>query len=295
MSLSSLKFALFGNKYQTQKSTELQRVLDILREAGVRLAIDREYGEFISANGSICLDGIEKFDGDDFSADFVISMGGDGTFLMAANRVGSKQIPIIGINMGRLGFLADINSNDIDTELGAIIRGEYNIEERTVICIESDGKPLVPDNCALNDIAILKRDNASMITIDAKINDEELTTYEADGLIVSTTTGSTAYSLSVGGPILVPQTGIMSITPVAPHSLNIRPVVVSDCSEITLTVESRSHQYLVAIDGRSVDCKEGSTLTVRKAPHTIKIVKRNGQSFFKTLREKMMWGAKYNT
>lgn len=295
MSLSSLKFALFGNKYQTQKSTELQRVLDILREAGVRLAVDREYGEFISANGSICLDGIETFDGDDFSADFVISMGGDGTFLMAANRVGSKQIPIIGINMGRLGFLADINSNDIDTELGAIIRGEYNIEERTVICIESDGKPLVPDNCALNDIAILKRDNASMITIDAKINDEELTTYEADGLIVSTTTGSTAYSLSVGGPILVPQTGIMSITPVAPHSLNIRPVVVSDSSEITLTVESRSHQYLVAIDGRSVDCKEGSTLTVRKASHTIKIVKRNGQSFFKTLREKMMWGAKYNT
>ena len=295
MSLSSLKFALFGNKYQTQKSTELQRVLDILREAGVRLAVDREYGEFISANGSICLDGIETFDGDDFSADFVISMGGDGTFLMAANRVGSKQIPIIGINMGRLGFLADINSNDIDTELGAIIRGEYNIEERTVICIESDGKPLVPDNCALNDIAILKRDNASMITIDAKINDEELTTYEADGLIVSTTTGSTAYSLSVGGPILVPQTGIMSITPVAPHSLNIRPVVVSDSSEITLTVVSRSHQFLVAIYGRSVYCKEGSTLTVRKAPHTIKIVKRNGQSFFKTLREKMMWGAKYNT
>ena len=123
MSLSSLKFALFGNKYQTQKSTELQRVLDILREAGVRLAVDREYGEFISANGSICLDGIETFDSDDFSADFVISMGGDGTFLMAANRVGSKQIPIIGINMGRLGFLADINSNDIDTELGVHVVG----------------------------------------------------------------------------------------------------------------------------------------------------------------------------
>ena len=291
MSLSSLKFALFGNKYQTQKSTELQRVLDILREAGVRLAIDREYGEFISANGSICLDGIEKFDGDDFSADFVISMGGDGTFLMAANRVGSKQIPIIGINMGRLGFLADINSNDIDTELGAIIRGEYNIEERTVICIESDGKPLVPDNCALNDIAILKRDNASMISIRASINGEYLVTYQADGLIVSTPTGSTAYSLSNGGPIIVPQTGVLCLSPVAPHSLSIRPIVIDNSSEITLEVKSRSHNFLVAIDGRSEKHHEGVRITIKKAPYVVRVLKKTGRRYFSTLREKMMWGA----
>ena len=287
-----IRFAIFGNQYQAHKSASLQKVLTVLDAAGAELTIDKEYADFLTGSQKIDIGNATVFEGNDFDADFVISMGGDGTFLMVANRVGSKQTPIIGVNMGRLGFLADISPNDIDREIKTILRGDYSIEERTVISVFADGKPLVEDNCALNDIAILKRDDASMITIEAEINGETLTTYEADGLIVSTTTGSTAYSLSVGGPILVPQTGILCLTPVAPHSLSIRPVVISDTSKITLSVESRSHQYLVAIDGRSVSCQEGTRLTVKKANHVVKVVKRNGQSYFKTLREKMMWGAK---
>jgi NAD+ kinase len=145
-------------------------------------------------------------------------------------------------------------------------------------------------DCALNDIAILKRDTASMISIRASINGQYLTTYQADGLVVSTPTGSTAYSLSNGGPIIVPGTKVFSMTAVAPHSMNIRPIVLPDSSEITLTVESRSHNFLVAIDGRSEKCKEGTRLTLNRAPYDVKVVKRSRQSYFNTLREKMMWG-----
>ncbi len=174
---------------------------------------------------------------------------------------------------------------DVDFE------GRYEIEERAVIQLEADGKAL--ENCpfALNDIAILKRDNAAMISIRASVNDEYLVTYLADGLVISTPTGSTAYSLSVGGPIIVPQSGILSMTPVAPHSLNIRPIVISDEAEIKLEVQSRSHNFLAAVDGRSEKLSEGVTLKIRKAPHKVRIVKVYGQRFFTTLREKLMWGA----
>ena len=146
-------------------------------------------------------------------------------------------------------------------------------------------------DCALNEVAILKRDTASMISIRASIDGEYLTTYQADGLIVSTPTGSTAYSLSNGGPIIVPGTGVLLMTAVAPHSLNIRPIVIPDSAEITLDVESRSHSFLVAIDGRSESCREGTRLRLRRAPYNIKVVKRSGKKYFATLREKMMWGA----
>ncbi len=143
---------------------------------------------------------------------------------------------------------------------------------------------------ALNDIAVLKRDNASMITIHAHINGDELVTYQADGLVVSTPTGSTAYNLSNGGPIMAPLTGILCLTPVAPHSLNIRPIVINDDSVIELTVESRTHNYLVAVDGRSATLDESIPLVISKAPYTVRIVKRASQHYFATLREKMMWG-----
>ena len=218
-------------------------------------------------------------------------MGGDGTLLRAAGVVGSKNIPIIGINMGRLGFLADIVPAETESALDSLYRGDYTIENHSVICVEADGKPL-PGVCnALNDIAVLKRDNASMISIRTSINGEYLVTYQADGLIVSTPTGSTAYSLSNGGPIIVPQTGILCLTPVASHSLNIRPMVIPDDSEITLTVESRNHNFLIAVDGQSSKCNENTVLTIRKASYNIKIVKRSSQKYFSTLRQKMMWGA----
>ena len=285
-----MKFALFGNIYQTKKSASIQKVLSCLSERGAELYVDEEYYQFLTENQKIDVQAAKIFTDDDFEADIVISMGGDGTFLKAASRVREKMIPILGVNMGRLGFLADVSPGDIEKCMKAIYDENYSIENRALIQVTSDGEPLEGYNCALNDVAILKRDTASMISIRACINGEYLTTYQADGLVISSPTGSTAYSLSNGGPIIVPGTKVFSMTAVAPHSMNIRPIVLSDSSEITLTVESRSHNFLIAIDGRSEKCKEGTKLTLRRAPYDVKVVKRTDQRYFNTLREKMMWG-----
>ena len=286
----SIKFALFGNTYQTKKSASIQKVLSCLTEHQAELFVDREYYDFLTLDQHLDVRATGIIEGNDFEADFVISMGGDGTFLKAASRVREKMIPIVGVNMGRLGFLADVSPVDIEHCVEAIYQDDFAIESRALIRVQTDGEPLEGYDCALNDVAILKRDTASMISIRASINGQYLTTYQADGLVISTPTGSTAYSLSNGGPIIVPGTKVFSMTAVAPHSMNIRPIVLSDSSEITLTVESRSHNFLVAIDGRSEKCKEGTRLTLRRAPYDVKVVKRSRQSYFNTLREKMMWG-----
>ena len=285
-----LRFALFGNVYQTKKSASIQKVLACLSQRGAEVLVDQEYYQFLTEDQKLDVNAAKIFTDDDFDADIVISMGGDGTFLKAASRVRQKMIPILGINMGRPGFLADISPNDIEKCLDAIYEEDYSIENRALIQVTTDGEPLEGYNCALNDVAILKRDTASMISIRASINGDYLTTYQADGLVISSPTGSTAYSLSNGGPIIVPGTKVFSMTAVAPHSMNIRPIVLADSSEITLTVESRSHNFLIAIDGRSEKCKEGTKLTLRRAPYDVKVVKRSDQRYFNTLREKMMWG-----
>jgi len=289
MTSRKLKFALFGNVYQAKKSAAIQKVLSTLSQQGAEVSIDAEYHYFLKHKEHLDVEATRVLTGNDFEADFVISMGGDGTFLQTANRVGSKQIPILGINMGRLGFLADVLPEDIEGLLRALTCGDYEVESRAVIEVQSEGESL--KGFALNDVAILKRDTASMISIRANVNGEYLTTYQADGLIVSTPTGSTAYSLSNGGPIIVPGTNVLSVTAVAPHSLNIRPIVIPDSAVITLDVESRSHAFLVAIDGRSEPCREGTRLRLTRAPYTVKVVKSCGKHYFSTLREKMMWGA----
>ena len=286
-----LKFALFGNVYQTKKSASIQKVLSCLSERGAELYVDQEYYQFLTENQKIDVQAAKIFTDDDFEADIVISMGGDGTFLKAASRVREKMIPILGVNMGRLGFLADVSPGDIEKCMKAIYDENYSIENRALIQVTSDGEPLEGYNCALNDVAILKRDTASMISIRACINGEYLTTYQADGLVISSPTGSTAYSLSNGGPIIVPGTHVFSMTAVAPHSLNVRPIVFSEDSEIKLTVESRTHNFLVALDGRSENLPESTRLTLRKAPYRVRVIKRAGTKYFHTLREKMMWGA----
>jgi len=278
-----MRFALFGNIYQAKKSAAIQQVLNAIAAHGAELQVDMEYYYFMKDSQHLTIKADKVFTEDDFDADFAISMGGDGTFLKTANRVGRRCIPILGVNMGRLGFLADIQPADIEDCIDALQSGDYVVEDRAVIATDF--------GCALNDVAILKRDTASMISIRASIDGKYLTTYQADGIIVSTPTGSTAYSLSNGGPIIVPGTGVMLMTAVAPHSLNIRPIVIPDTSVVTLDVESRSHSFLVAIDGRSEKCREGTTITLRRAPYNIKVVKRRGNPYFATLREKMMWGA----
>lgn len=291
MTSRKLRFAIVGNTYQAKKSASVQKILNCLAMHEAEVCMEREFHRFLVHGQHLSLDGVEVFDGNDFEADFTVSMGGDGTFLKTASMVGEKQIPIIGVNTGRLGFLADINPPEIDLMVQAIYEGDYAIDTRTVLQVETDGQPLAGCPFALNDVAILKRDVAAMITVRTTINGDYVTTYQADGLVISTPTGSTAYSLSVGGPIIVPGTHVFSITAVAPHSLNVRPLVLSEDSEITLTVESRSHNFLVALDGRSEKLPDSTRLTLRKAPYRVKVVKRAGQKYFHTLRDKMMWGA----
>ena len=292
--MASLRFALFGNVYQQHKSEAIRMLLNCLRSHGAQIFIEKEYYEFLSAAFSEFTDSSDFIEFSNYAeveADFAISMGGDGTFLKTASKIGSKQTPIVGVNMGRLGFLADVNANDIEAHIDALYQENYSIEDRAVIHVETNGEQLEGYPYALNDVAILKRDTASMISIRACINGEYLTTYQADGLIVSTPTGSTAYSLSNGGPIIVPRTGVILMTAVAPHSLNIRPIVLPDTAQIELTVTSRSHTFLVAIDGRSGTLPEGATLRLTRAPYMTRVVKQSNFNFFSTLREKMMWGA----
>lgn len=291
MTRQPLKFAIFGNEYQAKKSTSIEKILDYLAQKGAEIYVENAYYEFLTRSQHIDVKAAGVFEDYNFDVDYVISMGGDGTFLKAASRVGAKGTPIIGVNMGRLGFLADVLPGEVEAALDSLYAGECQIEEHVVIQVEAVGGVLAGNPFALNDIAVLKRDDASMISIRTQVDGEFLVNYQADGLIVTTSTGSTAYNLSNGGPIIIPQSSSLCLTPVAPHSLNIRPVVINDTAEITLDVESRSHNYLVAIDGRSERMTEGTRLVIRKAAHTIKIVKQRNQRYFSTLREKLMWGA----
>lgn len=291
MTRQPLKFAIFGNEYQAKKSTSIEMILDYLAQKDAEIYVENAYYEFLTRSQHIDVKAAGVFEDYNFDVDYVISMGGDGTFLKAASRVGAKGTPIIGVNMGRLGFLADVLPGEVEAALDSLYAGECQIEEHVVIQVEAEGGVLAGNPFALNDIAVLKRDDASMISIRTQVDGEFLVTYQADGLIVTTSTGSTAYNLSNGGPIIIPQSSSLCLTPVAPHSLNIRPVVINDTAEITLDVESRSHNYLVAIDGRSERMTEGTRLVIRKAAHTIKIVKQRNQRYFSTLREKLMWGA----
>jgi NAD+ kinase len=287
-----MKFAIFGNTYQVHKSYQAEKLFEILKKSHAEIYVCRDYYEFLKEENKCKMDSsVMTFDDNDFNADMVISIGGDGTFLQAASKVGDKNIPILGINTGRLGFLADISPYEIKKTFDEIYNNQYKVEERSVLHLISDEPELSESPFALNDIVVLKHDSSSMINIYTTVNGSYLHTYRADGLIVATPTGSTAYSLSVGGPIIVPHSKTIAITPVAPHSLNVRPIVICDDWEISLRVESRSHNFLVSIDGRTISCKEGIQLTIRRAPYTIKVVKRYSHNFFDTLRNKMMWGA----
>ncbi len=286
-----MKFAIFGNNYQAHKSPHAERLFQLLEQHQAQIGVCREFYHFLTDELHLSLPEVELFDGDDFTADVVISLGGDGTFLKAASRVGRKGIPILGINTGRLGFLADISPNEMEEAFDEIYANHYKVEERSVLQLTCDNESLMRDPYALNEIAVLKHDSSSMISIHTSINGAHLATYQADGLIIATPTGSTAYSLSVGGPIMVPHSKTFAITPVAPHSLNVRPIVICDDWEITLEIESRSHNFLVAIDGRSESCKEATRLHITRADYTIKVIKCFDHVFFNTLRNKMMWGA----
>ncbi len=285
-----LRFALFGNLFQEKKSMAVQKLLAITEQKDIEVVVHRPFYEFMKERLRITVPKCEIIEGNDFTADYAICMGGDGTFLDVAGRVGAKQIPVIGFNTGRLGFLASFSPEDIENTVDDILNDNVKIEQRSVLQATCEEMELGSMPFALNEVAVLKHDISSMISIHTNINDEYLTTYQADGLIVGTPTGSTAYSLSVGGPIVVPHGDDIILTPVAPHSLNMRPLVISDSSVVELRVQSRSGSFLVAIDGRSCSYPDNIHLKIRKADYHVNVVVKNNHTFFSTLRQKMMWG-----
>jgi NAD+ kinase len=286
-----MQIAIFGNIFRSTAIDIAMHLLAALRKKGIDVIIEASFQDFLQQNGKE-LTGIgQVFDGSNFTADIAFSLGGDGTFLNTAKYVGNKGIPILGINAGRLGFLSDVADDEIDTALLEIEEHKYQIEERTVLQLITDNSEWGEYPFALNEIALLKQDSSSMITLHVKKREELLNSYRADGLLISTPTGSTAYSMSVGGPIVVPQSNTFILSPVASHTLGIRPLIIPDDWELDITVSSRTNSFLVALDGRSAVFPLSTTLKIRKADYTVKVVKRINHTFFNTLKTKLMWGA----
>lgn len=287
------RFALFGNIHQAKKSSSIRTLISVLEQRGTDILIDRPFYDYLTTTLGFEIHPAALIDNNDFEADVVVSMGGDGTFLEAASRVRNKEIPILGINTGRLGFLADVPADEVECAVEDILSDQCFTERHSLLEVSMEGADPEVYPYALNEVAVLKRDNSSMISIEVEINQQRLTTYQADGLIISTPTGSTGYALSVGGPIVMPQCQVIGLNAVAPHSLNVRPIVLPDTVEVRLRVRSRNHQFLIAVDGRSQACDEHVSLTLRRAPYDIHVLKRAGTSPFSTLRSKLMWGSDY--
>ncbi|MBQ2126157.1 MAG: NAD kinase [Bacteroidaceae bacterium] len=286
-----MKFAIFGNKHQTKKSLSIENLFSAITKRGDTYAIDKAFYDFLCEEHIAQPQPQEIITDNNFTADIAISFGGDGTLLRTASRVGNKAIPVLGINAGRLGFLTASSNEDIDSIIEKIHNGDYDIDKRTLIEASTNGAELKSYPFALNEIAIMKHDSSSMITLKATINGCDTITYQADGLIAATPSGSTGYSLSVGGPIIAPEANVLTLTPIAPHSLSARPLVVSDDTSIEISVSSRSGNYLIAIDGRNESCDESTTITIRKAGYRQLIIRQREHSFIQNLQEKLMWGA----
>lgn len=287
-----MRIAIYGNTHQSDHLDELGRFFASLALHNVWIAMDARFYNYLKD-----LLPVEQVvsevvaDGDDFSAALAISIGGDGTFLRTARWVGDREIPIIGINTGHLGYLADVHISQAEHLLDDLHDGKFKTESRSLIQVEL---PAGAPECwpfALNEVAFLKKDTASMVSAHASINGEDLTSYIGDGLIVATPTGSTGYNMSVGGPIIEPTSESWVISPIAPHSLTMRPLVVSDRSLVDVTTDSRaSSSYLLSLDGRSISLPVGSTVKLRRAPFVIRVVQRVGHNFACALRQKLLWG-----
>lgn len=285
-----MRIAVFGNIYRSVLLSHIEVLFDYFKDKDVLLLLDSPLYDFVREHSTCCLDSTKIIQNDDFQADLALSIGGDGTFLNTAARIGRKNIPILGINTGRLGFLADVPSDEIVPALNAIMEKKFLVEERSLLYLETSDDTCFDYPFALNEISVLKQDSSSMMSITASVNGEKVHTYQADGLILSTPTGSTAYSMSVGGPLVIPQTQNFILSPIASHSLNVRPLIIPDSWTIELDVHSRSLCYLVAIDGRSKVLDQKTKLRITKADYSIKVIKQLNHTFFDTLKNKLMWG-----
>jgi NAD+ kinase len=225
------------------------------------------------------------------NVDLMISVGGDGTFLKAVSFVRDSNVPILGINTGRLGFLSNLSKDQIGQTLERFAAGHYEFQKRSLLRVHTENELFGDENFALNELTLQKKDTSSMIKVHAYLGEKFLNTYWADGLIVGTPTGSTAYSLSCGGPIITPGCQVHILTPIAPHNLNVRPVVVPDHMPISLEVEGRDRSYLLSLDGHSQHIKQGEKVTITKAEFMINVVKFEDNNFLDTIRNKMLWGS----
>lgn len=289
-----MKVGIYGQFYHANSGLYIEELLNVLDHEEVEVFIEEEFLRLIEQNRYIQKEynHFSTFEHLDSSFDLFISVGGDGTILKSVNYIRDLDIPVVGINTGRLGFLATVHKEEIRNTLTKLINKEYTISERTVLCIytEPEKPEVCSNNFALNEIAVSRKNTTSMITIETWLDEEYLTAYWADGLIVSTPTGSTGYSLSCGGPVITPTTKALAITPIAPHNLNARPLIIQDDTKITLKVSGRENAYLVSMDSRIATLKNNTTITITKAPFKIKMVEFKGDSFLQTLRKKLLWG-----
>lgn len=286
-----MKIAVFGSQHNDIVVSLIVNLLKYFHNKKDFSFVFEKYFFYYLKNKNIDLQQITIIDECNFTADLVLSLGGDGTFLKTAAQVGSKQIPILGINAGRLGFLTDFSGNEITEYFQTIENMDFAVDERTLIEVKNSENIALKLPFALNEIAVMKQDTSAMINIEAKVDGELINIYRADGLIIATPTGSTAYSMSVGGPIAVPQAANFILSPIASHSLNVRPLIIPDSWKIELAIKSRSNSFLVALDGRSKIFSGNTKLFICRAPHKILIAKQKGRIFFDTLKEKLMWGA----
>lgn len=284
-----VKVAIHGREVSESVEVYVREVLDTLRLHEVEVSVSEA---FSASRYASYFEGVNKFSHveDSPQFDFVISLGGDGTFLETLTLVGAAETPILGINTGRLGFLAPISRDMIKEALTKLLHGAYELDERSLVSLEASGHPFGADHYAINEFTMIRKDTSSMIVIKCYINDQYLATYWADGLMVSTPTGSTGYSLSCGGPIIMPQSGNFILTPVSPHNLNVRPLVLSDENEIRFEVDSRSTNFLISLDSRSTTVSDDISLKITKAKFKAKLLRINDVSFIETLRNKLNWG-----
>jgi NAD+ kinase len=286
-----MKFALHGRQFNDSTKPYIQALLDELSRRHIDVQLSEVFFDVLKKYGVRNPYTSTYKDLDDIdNPDFILSLGGDGTLLDTVTHVGARETPIVGINVGRLGFLATISPNAVKETIPLLLNNEYTIDSRTLLNIESDSELFGNINFGLNDFVITKTETSSMIVVHCSIDDEFLNYYWADGLVVSTPTGSTGYSLSVGGPVLLPHCQNFIIAPISPHNLNVRPMVVEDTSTITVQVSSRSGNCLVSLDSRSRPFPEKTTITIRKEAFKASLVKMKNDKFLHTLRSKLNWG-----
>jgi len=287
-----MRVAVYGKQFQQEVAPFVHELFIELEKAHMEVLVYEPFYNFLSKQISLnlFLGTYNSYDELKENIDLFISVGGDGTILDATTLIRDTKIPIIGVNTGRLGFLADIAKDQIPKTIKQLINKRFSIDQRTLIRLETEQEIFGDLNFALNEVAISRKDTTSMITITTYINDQYLNSYWADGLIIATPTGSTGYSLSCGGPIVMPGSENFIITPIAPHNLNVRPLVISDKYEIKVKVEGRANQFLVALDSRIQTIDSGIELIIKKENFKINMIETDTQDFSSTLRNKLLWG-----